>query len=79
MRVGVSIQNYGTAAVTLAGTDVALTQPDGTPVGMLSSEPPLPKDVAPGATETLYFFFYRPTSPTATLKLLTVEYELEGY
>ena len=79
MRVGVSIQNYGTAAVALAGTDVTLTQPDGTPVGMLSSEPPLPKDVAPGATETLYFFFYRPTSPTATLKLLTVEYELEGY
>ena len=79
IRVGVSIQNYGTAAIALSGTDVTLTQPDGTPVGMLSSEPPLPKEIAPGATETVYFFFYRPASPTATLKLLTVEYELEGY
>jgi hypothetical protein len=79
IRVGVSIQNYGTAAIVLSGTDVALTQPDGTPVGMLSSEPPLPKEIAPGTTETVYFFFYRPASSTATLKLLTVEYELEGY
>ena len=79
IRVGVSIQNYGAAAVVLSGTDVTLTQPDGTPVGMLSSEPALPKEIAPGATETIYFFFYRPASPTATLKLLTVEYELEGY
>jgi len=79
IRVGVSIQNYGTAAVALSGTDVTLTQPDGTPVGMLSSEPPLPKEIAPGTTETIYFFFYRPASPTATLKLFTVEYDLEGY
>ena len=79
IRVGVSMQNYGSAAFTLSATDVTLTQPDGTPIGMLSSEPPLPKEIAPGATETIYFFFYRPASPTATLKLLTVEYELEGY
>ena len=79
VRVGVSIQNYGTAAFTLSATDVTLTQPDGTPVGMLSSEPPLPKEIALGTTETIYFFFYRPASPTATLKLFTVEYDLEGY
>jgi hypothetical protein len=79
IRVGVSIQNYGVTAFTLSATDVTLTQPDGTPVGMLSSEPPLPKEIAPGTTETIYFFFYRPASPTVTLKLLTVEYELEGY
>ena len=79
IRVGVSILNYGASAFTLSATDVTLTQVDGTPVGMLSSEPPLPKEIAPGATETIYFFFYRPASPTATLKLLTVEYELEGY
>jgi len=79
IRVGVSILNYGTAAFTLSATDVTLTQPDSTPVGMLSSEPPLPKEIAPGRTETIYFFFYRPASPTTTLKLLSVEYELEGY
>ena len=79
IRVGVSIQNYGAATFTLSGTDVTLIQPDGTPVGMLSSEPPLPKQIASGVTETIYFFFYRPASPTATLKLLSVEYDLEGY
>ena len=79
IRVGVSIQNYGAAAFMLSGTDVTLTQPDGTLVSMLSSEPPLPKQVAPGTIETLYFFFSRPASATATLKLFTVEYELEGY
>jgi hypothetical protein len=79
IRVGVSIQNYGEAAFTLAGPDVTLTQPDGTPVPVLSSEPPLPKEIAPGTTETIYFFFSRPASPTATLNILKVEYELEGY
>lgn len=79
IRVGVSIQNYGTTAFAFSATDVTLTQPDGTLVGMLSSEPPLPKEIAPGATETIYFFFYRPASPTTALKLLTVEYELKGY
>lgn len=79
IRVGVSIQNYGATTFTISATDVALTQPDGTPIGMLSSEPALPKEIAPGATETIYFFFYRPASPTATLKLLSVEYDLEGY
>jgi len=79
IRVGVSIQNYGATAFTLSGTDVTVTQQDGTTVSMLSSEPPLPKPIAPGTIETIYFFFSRPASPTATLKLLTVEYELEGY
>lgn len=79
IRVGVSIQNYGAAAITLSGIDVTLTQEDGTAVGMLSSEPPLPKSIAPATIETIYFFFYRPASSTATLKIFDVEYELEGY
>ena len=79
IRVGVSIQNYGATAFTLSGTDVALTQPDGAPVAMLSSEPPLPKEIAPATIETIYFFFSRPASATATLKIFTVEYDIEGY
>ena len=79
IRVAVSIQNYGSTSFTLSGTDVTLTQEDGTVVGMLSSEPPLPKSIAPATIETIYFFFYRPTSAAATLKIFDVEYELEGY
>jgi len=79
IRVGVSIQNYGQSAFTLATNDVSLTQPDGAGLGMVSSEPPLPKEIAPGATETIYFTFPRPSAQAATLKIFEVEYELEGY
>ena len=79
IRVGVSIQNYGSAPFTLSTSDVSLTQQDGTALNMVSSEPTLPKEIAPGTTETVYFTFPRPTSPTATLKIFTVEYDIEGY
>jgi hypothetical protein len=79
IKVSVSIQNYGAAAFTLSTSDVSLTQQDGTSLNMVSSEPPLPKEIAPGATETIYFTFPRPASPTATLKIFTVEYDIEGY
>ena len=79
IRVGVSIQNYGATAFTFAPTDVSLTQQDGTSLNLVSSEPPLPKEIAAGATETIYFTFPRPTSPIATLKIFTIEYDIEGY
>jgi hypothetical protein len=79
IRVGVSILNYGTATFTLAAVDVTLTQPDGTAVTMLSSEPSLPKEIASESMETIYFSFPRPAASAATLKVFTVEYELEGY
>ena len=79
IRVGVSILNYGIAPFTLSASDISLTQQDGTPLMMTSSEPPLPKEIGTGATETIYFTFPRPSSSTATLKILTIEYDLEGY
>jgi len=79
IRVGVSILNYGIAPFTLSTSDVSLTQQDGTPLAMASSEPPLPKEIGAGSTETIYFTFPRPSSPAAILKIFTVEYELEGY
>jgi len=79
IRIGISIQNYGQATFTLSATDVSLTQQDGTSLNMTSNEPSLPREIAPGATETIYFTFPRPASPTATLKIFTVEYDIEGY
>ena len=79
IRVGISILNYGAAAFALSVNDVSLIQPEATPLILVNSEPALPKEIGPGATETIYFTFPRPTSPTATLKILDVEYELEGY
>ena len=79
LKVGVSIQNYGTVPLTLSTSDVSLLQQDSTPVAMVSSEPALPKEIAPGTTETITFTFSRPGSPEATLKIFTVEYDIEGY
>jgi len=79
LRIGVSIYNWGQSAITLSPGDVVLTQQDGTVLSMISSEPPLPKEVAAAATETFYFTFPRPSSQVATLKIFTVEYDIEGY
>jgi len=79
IRVGISIQNYGASAFTLSGSDVSLTSQDGTALTMVNSEPALPKEIGPGATETIYFRFPHPASQTATIKILDIEYELEGY
>ena len=79
IRIGISIQNYGATAFALSVNDVSLIQPDATPLTMVNSEPVLPKEIGPGATETIYVTFPRPTSPTATLKIFGIEYELEGY
>ena len=79
IRVGISIQNYGATAFSLSGSDVSLTSQDGTALIMVNSEPVLPKEIGPGATETIYLRFPRPSSPTATIKIFDIEYELEAY
>jgi hypothetical protein len=77
--IAVSINNYGSSAFTLSPNDVVLTPSDGTPISMTSSNPALPKEIAAGKTETFHFTFPRPAIPTATLKVLTAEYDVEGY
>jgi hypothetical protein len=78
IRIGIAVLNHG-EAFTLSVSDVSLVQQDATPLAMVSSEPRLPKEIAAGAEEILYFVFPRPTTPTATLKVLTTEYAIEGY
>ena len=79
IRIGVSIYNWGGSAFTLSSSNVSLTQQDGIVLTMAGSEPPLPKEIAPASTETIYFTFLRPSSPTAILKILSVEYDIQGY
>ena len=79
IRVSISIQNYGTTPLIFSASDVLLTQPDGAVLNMVSSEPPLPKEIAAGVTEPIFLTFPRPASPTTTLKIFTVEYDIEGY
>jgi hypothetical protein len=79
IRVSISILNNGGSPITLSNSDVSLTPESAAAMALESSEPALPKEIKVGATETLYLTFARPSTPTATLKVFSAEYELEGY
>ena len=79
LTVGVSIYNYGQRAITLSTGDVSLTPEAASPLAPVRVEPPLPIEIEAGTTKTIYLTFLRPSTTTATLKVFTVEYELEGY
>ena len=78
IKVNVSVANYGQANITLTSNDVSLLIRDSIFMP-LTSEPTLPIEIAPGATETISFAFAFPNAPGATLKVFSAEYELEGY
>jgi hypothetical protein len=79
IKVDISIRNYGQTAFTILPDNISLTPQDAAPVIMVSSKPRLPEEIKPGETKTIEFTFPRPSSQTATLKIFTVEYDIEGY
>jgi hypothetical protein len=79
LRIGVSILNTGKSSIKLTTGDVALASEDGSTSNPVKSEPSLPQTIKRGATATIYFTFGRPSSPTATLKVFDIEYDIEGY
>jgi hypothetical protein len=79
INVSISINNYGATPITLNESNVSLTQPDGSSLTLAKSKPRLPEKISPGETKNFEFTFPRPSSPTATLKVLTVEYDIDGY
>jgi hypothetical protein len=79
IRISISIQNTGPSAFTLASSDLALVGENGKSLALTNSGPALPKEIKPGGTETFDFVFPRPASATATLKIIGIEYLIEGY
>lgn len=79
IRVSLSIRNYGQAAFTVSSEDISLIQTEGSTLALAESKPRLPEKINAGETKTFEFSFPRPSSPTATLKIFTVEYDIEGY
>jgi hypothetical protein len=77
--VGVSIQNFGTSPFTISSSDVSLVPENTEPLGTTSAEPPFPQEIKPGATETIYFTFPHPAVPSATLRIFSVELDVQGY
>ncbi len=79
IKVGVSILNYGQSAFTVSASYVSLTPENAAPMPPNSAEPSLPRTIKPGANETIYFIFPRPSSSMSTLKIFSIEYDLQGY
>ena len=77
--IDVSIRNYGQTAFTVSGNNVSITPEGFVVLEMTNSKPRLPEKISAGETEMFTFTFPRPTSPTAMLKIFTVEYDIEGY
>jgi hypothetical protein len=75
----VSVYNFGSEPFTLSAENVALTPAGGLPLEMARSSPRLPERIDPAETETFTFTFPRPSTPASTLRVFTVEYDVEGY
>jgi hypothetical protein len=79
VQVSISILNTGQPSFDLSTESVALTAEDATVAKLLESEPSLPQSFKPGEPKGITLTFARPSSPTATLKILDIEYDIEGY
>jgi len=79
ISVTISIMNYGQSAITFSANDLSLTSEGSTSMVLEKAEPPLPKEIQPGATETFHIIFPRPSSATAILKIFNAKYDLEDY
>jgi hypothetical protein len=77
IRMGISILNNGTKAFTLSTSDISLTPENAEPLASLSVEPPLPREIQPGATEIFYITFPRATTSTALLRILIFSIDIE--
>jgi len=79
IRIEISILNYGEVSFILTSNDISLTPENASALTVTGAEPSLPHEIKPGETSTIYLTFSRPSSQTATLKILAAEYEIEGY
>jgi hypothetical protein len=79
IQVVVSILNYGSKSITLTESDISLTPEGAVSLSISRSDPSLPLEIGSGVTKTLTFILPRPDTATATLKIYTVVYDLEGY
>jgi hypothetical protein len=79
VQIEISILNSGQSAFTFLPDNVSLTPENAAPLSLTGAEPSLPYEIKPAETVIFHLIFPRPSSQTATLKVLDVEYEVEGY
>jgi hypothetical protein len=79
LEVTVSIHNYGAKAITLSDREIRLSSSQGENLPLISSEPGLPSEISPGESRSFSLEFPLPAAKPATLKIYSVEYELEDF
>jgi hypothetical protein len=79
IQISISILNYGSAPITLTESDILLTPEKAAPLVLTHSDPSLPQEIKPRKSKAFTLVFPRPATDTATLKIFTIEYDLEDY
>jgi hypothetical protein len=79
LQVVVSIMNYGSNPITLTTGDISLMPQGASPLQISSSDPQLPQKIEPAESREFILIFPHPNTPVGTLRIFTVEYDLEGY
>lgn len=77
--VSISILNTGQTALTLNTEDVFLVAQDAAAGVPQSAEPALPAEIKAGASQSFSFTFPKPSTLAVTIKVFSVEFELDGY
>ena len=76
LRLSIAIKNTGLTAFTLADGDISLAAENAAPLAPLSVEPALPRELQPGAGETLFITFPRPAGAAAVFRILDFSVDL---
>jgi hypothetical protein len=76
LELSIAIKNTGAEAFTLADGDISLVAENAAPLAPLSVEPALPRELQPGAGETLFITFPRPAGATAVFRILDFSVDL---
>jgi hypothetical protein len=77
IQVVISILNYGSESIPLNESDISLTPTDAAPLPVTRVDPVLPQEIESNESKTFTLVFPRPNTASATLKIYTVEYDLE--
>jgi hypothetical protein len=79
IQVVISILNYGSESLPLTENDISLTPTGLAPLQVTRVDPALPQEIKPDETKTFTLIFPRPDTSMATLKIFTVEYDIDDY
>ena len=79
ITIEISLNNYGQIPVALTEVDFGLIPDGGTSSPLLTSDPNMPLTIKPGEIQPLKVSFYKPSTLSATLKILSLEMIVDGY